>query len=86
MIDVEAHAALCRMANAFMWDANVGRWPRAGFFLAWLWCGTHTEVGRYLRSARNGGTDLGVTLNLCERNEAVLSRGGDLVSTILVLY
>ena len=25
----------------------------------WLWCGGHTEVGRYLGSTRNGVTDLG---------------------------
>ena len=57
-------------------DADVGRWPWAGFSLARLWCGIHTEVSRCLGSTRNGVTDLGCDLELvCNDNEAVLSKG-----------
>ena len=44
------------------------------FFLVWLWCGLHTEVGRYFGPTRNRLTDLGCDLEIvC--NEAGLSRG-----------
>ena len=43
--------------------------------LVWLWCGGHTQVGRYLGSTRNGVTDPWGDLELVVYNEAVQSRG-----------
>ena len=35
-------------------DANVGRTPRAGFSLEWLWCGVRTEGGSVGASGLHG--------------------------------
>ena len=61
----------------------MGRSPRAVFS---LWCGVHTEVGRYLGSTRNGVKDLGCDLELVYNdNEAVRSRGRGLGTQIIAL-
>ena len=38
-----------------VWD---GAPSRSSLLIVWLWCGGHADVGRYLRSARNGAWDL----------------------------
>ena len=61
-------------------DANVGSTADSLSNVWWCGFGGHTEVGRYLGSARNGAWGTSGDLELvC--NEAVLSRGKYLLST-----
>ena len=67
-------------AIVFADDANVGSTPDSLSIVWWCGCGGHTEVGRYLGSARNGAWGTSGDLKLvC--NEAVLSRVKYLLST-----